>query len=152
MVGVEDFGSNGQVDILWRRADNTGAPRFWLLDGATVTDDFELKMPDPGWKVGGVGDVNGDGKAEILWRRSNGSGEMRLWVPDRSCSGCLRPCPGLAKRTDQLKVLIEDLEDRAGRARTPQIVAALRARIAVARLELANVLEMSTALGCSIAD
>lgn len=83
VVGVGDFTDVGKAGILWRRTDNTGEPRIWLLDDRFVVQDIGLKMPDAGWEIVGIGDFYGGGIAGILWRRIDGTGEPRIWLLDR---------------------------------------------------------------------
>ena len=82
IVGVGDFTGIGKEGILWRRVDNTGEPRIWLLDDRLAVQDIGLRVPDLGWEIVGVGDFNGDGIDDILWRRIDGSGEPRIWLLD----------------------------------------------------------------------
>ncbi len=82
VVGIGDFNGGGKADLLWRRTNDTGEARIWVLDGGKIVADIGLPPPDPGWRVIGVADFNGDGKADLLWRRTNDTGEARIWVLD----------------------------------------------------------------------
>lgn len=83
VAGVGAFTDVGKAGILWRRTDNSGEPRIWILGNRNDVLDIGLRMPDPGWEIVGIGDFNGDGIDDILWRRSDGSGEPRIWLLDR---------------------------------------------------------------------
>ena len=80
MVGTGDFNGDGTTDILWRRSNDTGEARIWLIRNGHLTADIGLPNPAQGWKVVGTGDFNGDGTTDILWRRSNDTGEARIWL------------------------------------------------------------------------
>jgi hypothetical protein len=48
VIGIGDFDSDGHVDLAWRRQDETGEVRLWLLDGAGhVKQDLGLPAPAP---------------------------------------------------------------------------------------------------------
>ncbi len=80
VVGVGDFNGDGTHDILWRRQDDSGEARIWLIKDGHHIADIGLPPGDPGWKVVGIGDFNGDGTDDILWRRQDDSGEARIWL------------------------------------------------------------------------
>src|SRR5271157_720015 len=88
VVGVGDFNRDGMSDLAWRRIDDTGEVRIWLLDGTTrpgndmLLDDKGLPPPAPGWRVVGVGDFNRDGMSDLAWRRIDDTGEVRIWLLD----------------------------------------------------------------------
>src|SRR5271157_1612790 len=88
VVGVGDFNRDGMSDLAWRRIDDTGEVRIWLLDGTKppgndmLLDDKGLPPPDPGWRVIGVGDFNRDGMSDLAWRRIDDTGEVRIWLLD----------------------------------------------------------------------
>jgi hypothetical protein len=43
-----DFNKDGNSELAWRRQDDTGEVRIWLLDGAgNVTKDIGLPAPGP---------------------------------------------------------------------------------------------------------
>ena len=83
VVGIADFDGDGHADLAWRRQDDTGEVRIWLLDGAGAQkDDYGLPTPDPGWKVVGIADFDGNGRADLAWRRQDDTGEVRIWFLD----------------------------------------------------------------------
>jgi FG-GAP-like repeat len=83
VVGIADFDNDGIVDLAWRRQDDSGEVRLWLLDGAgNVKQDLGLPAPDPGWRVVGIADFDNDGIVDLAWRRQDDSGEVRLWLLD----------------------------------------------------------------------
>jgi hypothetical protein len=80
IVGVGDFDGDGKSDLVWRRSNDTGEARIWLVDGGTLKADLGLPEGDPGWHVIGVQDFNSDGKSDVVWRRLDESGEVRVWL------------------------------------------------------------------------
>jgi hypothetical protein len=78
--GVGDFNGDGKDDLVWRRSDDSGEARIWLLDGARLLGDSGLPPGEPGWRINGVGDFNGDNKDDLVWRRSDDSGEAHIWL------------------------------------------------------------------------
>lgn len=80
VVANGDFNGDGIPDLLWRRTNDTGEPRIWLLgrDGRAL-QDIGLSQPDTGWVILGVNFSNNGKTNEIFWRRANGTGEVRVW-------------------------------------------------------------------------
>jgi subtilisin family serine protease len=83
VIGVADFNHDGYTDLAWRRQDESGEVRLWLLDGAGhLLRDLGLPGPAAGWRVIGVADFDHDGYTDLAWRRQDESGEVRLWLLD----------------------------------------------------------------------
>ena len=73
LVGVGDFGGDGQDDVLLRHED--GRWRYQPMDGRSLLEgggelDFTRNV---NWRVAGIGDLNGDGRDDVLLRHRNGS-------------------------------------------------------------------------------
>lgn len=76
IAGVNDFNSDGNIDLLWQNSN--GSLAVWFLDSSmNITSSVIFGQVGPGWTIKGVGDFNGDGKADILWQ--NDSGQVAVW-------------------------------------------------------------------------
>lgn len=82
VVGVGDFNSDGQPDIVWRN-QVTGKLGLWLLAGAQVIGGGSLPTPSAGWQLRGIGDFDGDKQADILWENS-ASRALSAWKMSQS--------------------------------------------------------------------
>ena len=73
LVGVGDFGGDGQDDVLLRHED--GRWRYQPMDGRSLLEGGgELSFTrNVNWRVAGIGDLNGDGRDDVLLRHRNGS-------------------------------------------------------------------------------
>jgi hypothetical protein len=67
-----DFNGDARRDILWRYTDGTVAD--WVMNGGTVTANFDLGLVSPGWTIFGTGNFFGTGTSDILWRCTDSSG------------------------------------------------------------------------------
>ena len=81
IVGVADFNSDGQPDLLWQH-QATGSLSAWLMNGTSLET---LAMVTPGivsdtnWKIVGIGDFNSDGQPDILWQHQ-ATGGLSAWL------------------------------------------------------------------------
>ncbi|MEY3297871.1 MAG: hypothetical protein RLZZ597_1131 [Cyanobacteriota bacterium] len=82
VVGVADFNSDGNSDLLWRNS-TAGAIALWYLDKAGNQTGVEvLPLVIPGdWQIVGVGDFNSDQKTDVLWSNAL-SGSLAAWYMD----------------------------------------------------------------------
>ena len=78
LVGVGDFNSDGNSDILFRQ-QGTGTTVIWKINGTRQAVVFEPGVPTD-WHVVGVGDFNNDHTSDILWRNDNGI--AAIWLMD----------------------------------------------------------------------
>ena len=65
-----DYDGDGDHDIMWRRPYGyweDGTLQVWLMDGAVVSDSFDLQYPALGWKPWKIADLNGDRKKDLVW-------------------------------------------------------------------------------------
>jgi hypothetical protein len=74
IVGVADFDSDGQADLLWQHS-TTGSLAVWLMDGLRIREGRLLTPSSAGdstWHVAAVGDFDRDGHPDLLWERTDG--------------------------------------------------------------------------------
>jgi hypothetical protein len=62
--------------VLWR--DNLGNVGAWLMNGATIANNFVYGNVSPNWTIVGQRDINGDGNADIIWRDNQGN--VGVWL------------------------------------------------------------------------
>lgn len=78
IVGVGDFNSDGQADIVWRNY-STGSNSVWLMKGTTVAAQVVLPLiSDVNWQIGGVDDFDGDGHYDIVWHHITNA-SLHIW-------------------------------------------------------------------------
>jgi hypothetical protein len=78
-VAIDDFGSDGAADILWR--SHSGALSMTSLDGGGGLESAPIDgAPTLGsaWKIAATGDFDGDGHADLVWRHTT-LGTVLAW-------------------------------------------------------------------------
>ncbi|MBF0458817.1 MAG: DUF3494 domain-containing protein [Nitrospirae bacterium] len=77
LVGVGDFGSGVETDIIWRHK-TYGDNVVWHLNAGVVTSEQWLpSVTDTNWSIMGTGNFSGTGNTDILWRSV--TGENVVW-------------------------------------------------------------------------
>jgi hypothetical protein len=86
---VADFNADGVSDIVWRRSNETGEPRIWVIGAygpgtpPTLLRDVGLSLPSgfsSTWRVAGARDFNLDGNADLVWFGNDGIGHTLIWL------------------------------------------------------------------------
>ena len=64
-----DFNQDGNADVLWRD-HASGSVWIYLMNGAEITQSFNIDYVDTFLEIVGLGDFNDDTQTDILWRNS----------------------------------------------------------------------------------
>ena len=73
---LNDFGGDGNGDLLWRNGDGTIVE--WSMAGATVLGSGVTGALSADWKLLGTGDLDGNGTSDLMWRQSS-TGQVVAW-------------------------------------------------------------------------
>ncbi|WP_420265164.1 FG-GAP-like repeat-containing protein [Candidatus Magnetominusculus dajiuhuensis] len=78
LVGVGNFGSGTETDILWRH-QVYGYNVVWYMAGGTARSGGVLPtVTDTNWTIAGTGNFSGTGNTDILWRNTS-TGANAIW-------------------------------------------------------------------------
>ncbi|WP_420265161.1 ice-binding family protein [Candidatus Magnetominusculus dajiuhuensis] len=78
LVGVGNFGSGFETDILWRH-QTAGYNVVWYMTGGTARSGGILPtVTDTNWTIAGTGNFSGTGNTDILWRNTS-TGANAVW-------------------------------------------------------------------------
>jgi hypothetical protein len=81
IVGVRDFNSDGQSDLLWQH-QNSGMIAVWYMNGLTRTEGVLLspgQVADTDWKIRAIVLANGDDHPDLIWQHQT-TGLISVWL------------------------------------------------------------------------
>jgi hypothetical protein len=85
IVGVADFNSDGQPDLVWQH-QATGLIGVWFMNGisqASWSFFSPAQVPDTNWKIVGAADFDSDGQPDLVWQHQ-ATGELVVWYMNGS--------------------------------------------------------------------